>query len=54
MFMWLTDRLDMDDIEGQFLSTITSLKASEVGKIILWIGVANILTDYGFKCIWLM
>ena len=36
----------MDDIEGQFLSTITSLKPSEVGKIIL-----NFLTDYGFKCI---
>ena len=43
--------LDMDDIEGQCLSTITSLKPSEVGKIILWIGVTNILIDCGFKCI---
>ena len=44
--------LDMDDIEGQFLSTITSLKASEVGKIILLIGVTNILTVIvDLKCI---
>ena len=46
--------LDMDDIEGQFLSTITSLKPSEVGKTILCIGVTNILTDGGFKCAYLM
>ena len=49
VFIWLTDMLDMDDIEWQFLSTIISMKPSEVGKIILWISLSNILTDCGFN-----
>ena len=41
--------LDMDDIEGQFSSTVTSLKSSEIGKITLYIAFTNMFADCGFK-----